>query len=99
MQKCGDSERKHDNIVEVEAVDICDILKKFSPDDFILMKIDIEGAEYEVCRKLLETEDIVKVNKMFVEWHVNIVGSESHESTNELKNRIRSYGVELHDWY
>lgn len=91
--------RKHDNIVEVEAVDICDILKKFSSDDFILMKIDIEGAEYEVCRKLLETEDIVKVNKMFVEWHVNIVGSESHESTNELKNRIRSYGVELHDWW
>ena len=91
--------RKHDNIVKVETVDICSILKKFSNDDYIVVKLDIEGSEYEVCRKLLETEDIVKINTMFVEWHVNIVGSESHESTNELKNRIRSYGVELHDWY
>ena len=90
--------RKHDNIVKVESVDICSILKKFSNDDYIVVKLDIEGSEYEVCRKLLETEDIVKINTMFVEWHVNIVGSESHESTNELKNRIRSYGVELHDW-
>ncbi len=91
--------RKHDNIVKVETVDICDILKKFSYDDYIVVKMDIEGSEYEVCRRLLETEDLVKINKMFVEWHVGIVGSESHESTNDLKHKIRSYGVELHDWW
>ena len=31
--------RKHDNIVKVESVDICSILKKFSNDDYIVVKL------------------------------------------------------------
>ena len=91
--------RLNDNIVEVESIDIADILKQYSEDDYIVVKLDIEGSEFEVCRRLLESDELLKVNELFIEWHTRMMQSESIESENKLKNLIRNLGVNLHDWH
>ena len=88
------------NSVEVETIDICDILKNYSPDDYIVLKLDIEGSEYEVCRRMLESQEIVKVDELFIEWHLRICSDhETLESTDLIKQQIKSFNVNLHDWH
>lgn len=91
--------RFNDHIVEVESIDITDILKKYSKDDYIVVKLDIEGSEFEVCRRLLEGDELSKVNELFIEWHTRMMQTESKESENYIRNEIRNYGVNLHDWH
>ncbi len=91
--------RLNDNIVEVESIDIADILKQYSEDDYIVVKLDIEGSEFEVCRRLLESGELLKINELFIEWHTRLMQSESIESENKLKNSIRNLGINLYDWY
>lgn len=85
-------------IIEVECVNISDILGKYDDEDFIAVKLDIEGSEFEVVRKLISDGTIKKINKLYVEWHSHHVHAETKESEDELKEKVRSFGVELHDW-
>lgn len=85
--------------VEVECVDISRILNKYNDDDFIIVKLDIEGSEFEVVRKMINDESIKKIDELFIEWHTHHVHSETEETENELKKKIKSFGVKLHDWH
>jgi FkbM family methyltransferase len=54
----------------VECIDFGKWIKdNFSPDDHIIVKMDIEGAEYEILQKMLEDGSIHYVNQMYVEYH------------------------------
>lgn len=87
-------------IIEAECVDISEILNRYDDDDFIVVKLDIEGGEYEVARKMIKDESIKKINDLYIEWHVKYgVYGETYESEEELKNQLRQYEVNLHDWY
>lgn len=86
-------------VIEVECVDITSILNKYSEDDFIVVKLDIEGAEFEVVRRMIGSESIKKIDELYIEWHTCHVESETEESEKELKSKIESFGVNLHSWY
>jgi len=45
------------------------ILDNFNKDDYIIMKMDIEGAEYEVLKKMLEDKSIGYINEAYIEFH------------------------------
>lgn len=87
-------------MIEVDCIDISDILNKYSDEDYIVLKIDVEGAEYEIVRKMIKDGTINKVDELFVEWHsrYGVVG-ETAETENQLKEEIQKYKVKLHDWY
>jgi FkbM family methyltransferase len=56
--------------IEVNAIDIADwITKNFSKDDYIILKLDIEGTEYEVLNHLFETNTIHFFNEIYFEPH------------------------------
>jgi FkbM family methyltransferase len=86
-------------VIEVDCVDISSILGRYSSEDFIVVKLDIEGAEFEVVRKMLSDGSIKKIDELYVEWHTCHVESETEESEKELKEKIESFGVKLHSWY
>lgn len=55
---------------KVESVDFGPWLKaNFALDDYILVKLDIEGAEYDVLDKMLAEGDIKYVDELLVEFH------------------------------
>ena len=97
--KTNDLYRKHDDLVEVECADIHDIVDKYDKEDFIVVKIDIEGSEFIVLRRLLETGAIEKINELYVEWHTIYMSSESASSELALRTELIRRGCKPKEWY
>lgn len=61
-----------DRFVEVETIDFGDWLaKNVSRDDYVVCKMDVEGAEFDVLEHLLKTRLIGLIDVLLVEWHVS----------------------------
>lgn len=88
---------------EIECIDLSEfILNNFSKDDFIVSKIDIEGAEYDVLESLIETGAIFYINDLYVEFHSRFF-TNSEEiliKENNIKSFISSNTqVKLTEWH
>jgi FkbM family methyltransferase len=90
--------RPHDNKIEVDCVGITELLSNYSNDDFIVMKMDVEGAEFEILRKALSDGSLSKINEIYVEFHTNHVKGESTATVHELIRQITNTGVRFFDW-
>lgn len=56
--------------IRVPSIDMSEwILNTFDAGDYIVLKIDIEGAEYEVLRKMIVTGAMCRINELKFEWH------------------------------
>jgi FkbM family methyltransferase len=58
-----------DNPIKVKSISLSSFLKQFNDNDYIIVKLDIEGAEWEVVNDLINTNQILKINELYVEWH------------------------------
>merc|ERR1712190_626233 len=59
-------------LITVQCVEICEWMKemKFSKDDFIVFKLDVEGAEYSIVRTILQNEWCLGMfDEIYIEWH------------------------------
>lgn len=95
----------HDNIIKAPCIDILEIIKQYSEDE-ITIKMDIEGSEFVVLRRLLEDTCACKnIKKMYIEWHNRqpgcTVSGESNESELELKAKLLEANplLEIIDWH
>jgi len=80
--------------ITVKAVDLSRLLERYNEKDFIVVKMDIEGSEYKVLRKMISKGTIKKISLLFVEFHYhNHVPEENLESTQELISQIELLGV------
>jgi FkbM family methyltransferase len=71
------------------------LYETFRPDDRIIVKMDIEGAEYEVLRRMLEDGSIAYVHKLYLETHrrKSRIGRGEHKA---LMDRLAAIsGLEL----
>lgn len=86
-------DKKHP--VMVEAIDFSLWLKsEFNYSDYIIVKMNIEGAEYPVLSKMLEDGTIGYINKLYVAWHLpKLQGDEDvHvEIEKQVKQRVNTY--------
>jgi hypothetical protein len=48
-------------------------MDSFSKEDYIVLKVDIEGAEYEVLEKMFEDGSIEYIDELYIEWHYDKV--------------------------
>lgn len=85
--------------VSVPSIDFSRYLRNLPIDSLIICKMDIEGSEYQVLRKLINDKTICRINKLYVEFHSRFVKSESVESEEELIKQIRDLGIELQTWF
>lgn len=66
----GYQENDLGNPLKVRALDFSLwILNTFNKNDYIILKMDIEGAEYEVISKMIEDKSLEYVNELYVECH------------------------------
>lgn len=64
-----------DNFRWVETVDFSKFLKdNFSREDRIVLKVDIEGLEYDLLEKMLAEGTVSYVERLFCEWHKEKAG-------------------------
>jgi FkbM family methyltransferase len=95
----GDVKSCVQDIIDVDCIDISEIINRYDSDDYILIKMDVEGAEFELVRKLLKDGTIDKINDLYVEWHPHCVDSESQESMNNLKQELSKTNANVYDWH
>ena len=84
--------------IEVDAIDLDAFIRKnFKPTDFIILKMDIEGAEYPVLSKLVETRTILYINELLIEWHYKKINHSEYEH-NLLVEKLKELNIPMHKW-
>ena len=63
--KCEEEKVKYNPVVLSDF--ICD---NFSVDDYIVLKLDVEGAEYSILQNLLDRNKLSYINEIYIEWHM-----------------------------
>lgn len=87
----------------ISSIDINEILEqlvlKHGDNIEIYIKCDIEGYEYKVVRRILQSKYINKIKQMFVEWHPHFFKN-LQEKRNEsylLKQQLSENNIEIFD--
>jgi FkbM family methyltransferase len=87
------------NIEKVKTIDLDRWIKEnFSENDEIILKMDIEGAEYEVLNHMIENSSIKYINKLFVEWHCAKTKEISVEQHVQLLEGLLHEGLIPYHW-
>jgi FkbM family methyltransferase len=81
------------NYYEVECIDIAEFIRFFNEDDYIIMKLNCEGAEYEIIPRLKDEGLLHWINKWYVQWHWDKIGI-SKEKHDQVARMIKSYNWE-----
>lgn len=82
--------------VDVPCVDIARLLRLYDEKDIIVMKIDIEGAEYELLMHLINQNVMKLIDYIAVEYHGFV---RPYQSPEELLNGfIKMNNIKLLEW-
>lgn len=95
--------------IDVRTIDFSKFMKEnFSKDDYIILKMDIEGAEYVVLNKMIKDGTILYCNKMIVEFHharkfggqdTIIDGLPISQHYKNIVQYCKDHGIELVIWH
>ena len=84
---------KQNRYIDVECLDISKfIVNNFKKDDYIILKIDIEGAEYDLLNYMLSTGCLDYINDLFVEFHLNKITNVTPQQHNTLVSELQKLG-------
>ncbi|CAA0836244.1 methyltransferases [Striga hermonthica] len=110
VQTSGGS-KSSDNIDEIQGFDFAGWLKNtFSERDYVVMKMDVEGTEFDLIPRLFETGAICLIDEVFLECHYNrwqkcCPGERSNKYQKtygqclDLFESLRKSGVLVHQWW
>jgi FkbM family methyltransferase len=70
------------------------VLKNFENSDEKILKIDIEGKEYDLLEKMIEDGSLQCIDELFCEWHFDRIGMD-HEKHQQCVKHLRSLGFNL----
>eukprot|EP00971_Amphidinium_carterae_P235815 4679958-Amphidinium_carterae.1 len=87
------------------AIDVADFLRqRVSEDDYVVLKMDIEGTEYRLIPHLLQQGVTNLLDEVMVEPHTNINSCCKHRldrfrsAALRLIRNLREAGVYAHEW-
>lgn len=83
--------------VEVPTITYEQLLKdnNIKPDDSIILKVDIEGKEYDILEHIVSTGLIKQVKKLYVEWHWNKIKSIAQSRHDILIKKLNKLGFNM----
>lgn len=91
---------------KVPCIDISNwIDKSFQSEDIVVLKLDVEGAEYAIIDRLIETGVIEKINTLYVEFHrqkLGVLASElptDEEVVLKIKKASSKTQVDYLNWH
>ena len=86
-----------DNTINAKCIDFSEYLKNnISEDDYVVCKMDIEGAEYEVLGKLIDDDTIDLIDEIYIEWHNHLL--KSNYNTQMFIDEIRRRNIKIESW-
>lgn len=99
------------SVDEIQGFDFAEWLKDtVTEQDFVVMKMDVEGTEFDLIPRLIETGAICLVDEVFLECHYNRwqkccpgVRSPKYQKSYgqcmDLFKQLRQLGVLVHQWW
>lgn len=87
--------------VQVPCIDFAQWIKNNCLEqDYIVCKLDIEGAEYQVLSRMLELGVMSWIDCLYVEWHAQMINSaELAAQEHILRQAIQGLNIELIEWH
>jgi len=88
------------NPLVVESIDFSKWVKEtLNKEDYIILKMDIEGAEYKVLEKMFREGTFDYMNELWIEWHwkkVQMTEDEHKRIADQIKIPVKKWaGIEL----
>lgn len=83
---------------KVHTIDLSEYIAQFEGDEVIL-KLDVEGAEFEILRKMIIDGTIMIPKLIFCEFHPNKVLEYTTTDKNNLIDQITSLGIKIMEWH
>ncbi len=89
-----------DNIsVSIPSIDLSKFIKKIKKDNYIILKLDVEGAEYEILNHLIDENTFSLVNEFHGEFHPGKIDKpELKELENKIYNHFNQTNTPFHNW-
>lgn len=79
----------NNGFITVDCIDLSQwIRKRFKKEDYIILKLDIEGAEYPILEHMLRNGTYEYINELYCEWHWKKVKSLNKNRHKKLKKRV-----------
>ncbi|PKO34656.1 MAG: hypothetical protein CVU34_05970 [Betaproteobacteria bacterium HGW-Betaproteobacteria-7] len=69
-----------------------------SPADHLVLKLDVEGAEYEILEKMIRTGSINRVRELFIEFHWERAGIPAERHITLIETLRTKFGCEPKIW-
>ena len=84
--------------IEVDAIDFTAWLKNnFTPEDHIVLKMDIEGAEYEVLEKMYQQDAFKYISEFYCELH-NVKCGRGRDDDRKIIERFNEHDLTIYLW-
>ena len=86
--------------IQIPCFDLSTWLREtFTTDDYIILKLDIEGAEYEVLNKMIKDGTIYMVKELWGEWHDRKLDEQSQINlAHKVYDFLKEKRIELKTW-
>jgi FkbM family methyltransferase len=89
----------YESPIQVKAIDFSSWLgANFSPEDYIIVKMDIEGAEYDVLEKVVTDGNLKLLDELIIEFHHQMNDGISKKRHDALVEALR-HSCRLEIWH
>lgn len=91
-----------DDFVDVSVIDLSSFISKnFKIDDHIILKLDVEGSEYDILEKLFKDGTIRYINRFCCEFHSRWIGNidnKYYERERNILNMLKNINLPYEYW-
>ena len=82
--------------VEVQMIKASEwFAENINDDDYVVLKINCEGAECDILEDLMDSEEFKKVDALIIDFDVRKIPSQKHREA-ELTNRLKNYNIPMY---
>ena len=89
-----------DKKVSAESIDLNNfIVSNFNKTDYIILKLDVEGGEYDILPHMIRNGSIKYIDELYIEWHHNKLNDYTEDQHNALTKVLKNeYNLEGKYW-
>lgn len=82
----------------VEVISLPKWICQFKKEDYVILKLDIEGSEFDILEEMIQSKTIELVDELFVEFHSFNMPEGYLEWEGNLKWKLAELGVPAKAW-